>query len=223
MTATHNVALHAALEHAVLDFGRHETLTQLPDSVCGLCDLRRLKLSWCPLLIALPDKLGLLACLTHLHISNCIKLQSLPESLGQLKSLEDLHVGWCDSIVTLPGSLGCLSNLKILVLEYCFHLRELPETMRQLRRLIRLCVIGCVRLKKLPFCAETWPADTCIESHAMEFPPIDVVKRGMHATRAYMQAHGCRLRMLILIMASRRRRLRHVPAELWVLIRDEYF
>jgi len=29
--------------------------------------------------------------------------------------------------------------------------------------------------------------------------------------------------MLLLILAARKRRMRHPPAELWVLIRDEFF
>ena len=55
------------------------------------------------------------------------------------------------------------------------------------------------------------------------FPPADVVEAGMPAIREFLLAHYHPLKILLLILAARRRRMRHLPAELWVLIREEFF
>lgn len=44
----------------------------------------------------------------------------------------------------------------------------------------------------------------------------------MPATKAFLFQHHHPLKMLLLILAARRCRMRHLPPELWVLIRDEF-
>jgi hypothetical protein len=59
-------------------------------------------------------------------------------------------------------------------------------------------------------------------SIALAFPPMNVVRHGMRAIKKFLFVHHHPLKMLFLILAARRRRMRHLPPELWVLIRDEF-
>jgi hypothetical protein len=59
-------------------------------------------------------------------------------------------------------------------------------------------------------------------SHALIFPPANIARQGMPATKAFLLLHHHPLKMLLLILAARRRRMRHPPPELWELIRDEF-
>ncbi|PKI38377.1 hypothetical protein CRG98_041233 [Punica granatum] len=65
-------------------------ITELPDSLCALTNLRILDLNACHHLESLPKKLEELKNLTHLDISECYLLDHIPKGLGQLKQLQVL-------------------------------------------------------------------------------------------------------------------------------------
>jgi hypothetical protein len=57
----------------------------------------------------------------------------------------------------------------------------------------------------------------------MFFPLAVVVAQGLSAVKRFMFRAQFAPIMLLLILAARRRRMRHLPAELWALMRDEFF
>jgi hypothetical protein len=83
---------------------------------------------------------------------------------------------------------------------------------------------GCNALTRLPlsFAFLSDALSVCSWS-PLAFPPLDIARQGMPAIRAFLLIRHHPLKMLLLILAARRRRrMRHLPSELWVLIRDEF-
>jgi len=60
-------------------------------------------------------------------------------------------------------------------------------------------------------------------AQAMIFPPSHIAQRSPATVKTFLLAHHHPLKMLIMIMAARRRHMQRPSAELWVLIRDEFF
>ena len=54
----------------------------------------------------------------------------------------------------------------------------------------------------------------------MVFPPTDVVESPAMITM-FLRRHNHPLKILLLILAARRRRIRHLPAEIWELVYTE--
>jgi Leucine-rich repeat (LRR) protein/GTPase SAR1 family protein len=130
-------------------------LTELPDSIGKLKQLRSLKLSYNKLttlpgsllsqltqlteldlssnqLTTLPDSLGKLTRLTELDLSSN-QLTALPDSLGQLTQLTNLNLSR-NQLTTLPNSLGQLTQLQTLDLSDN-QLTTLPDSLGQLTQL----------------------------------------------------------------------------------------
>jgi len=152
-------------------------------------------------------------------------LTHLPESLGQLAALKTLYITSCRSLTGLPESLGQLTALTFLDLSWCGRLTRLPESLGHLAVLSTLDLSQCHALKRLPFSMTRLPDGLALyyRNIVSTFPPKDVVEQGMPAIKAFLLTHHHPLKMLYLILSARRRRMRHPPAELWALIRDEYF
>ena len=111
-------------------------LTELPESVEQLTQLRSLNLSYNQL-TALLESLGQLTQLQSLDLSSN-QLTALPESLGQLTQLQSLDLS-NNQLTTLPESLGQLTQLQSLNLARN-QLTTLPEPLGQLTQLQSLAL-----------------------------------------------------------------------------------
>jgi len=150
-------------------------------------------------LTELPESLGQLAALTTLNLSGCGALTGLPESLGQLAALTTLNLNGCGALTGLSDSLGMLSALAML----------------------DLC--RCDRVTRLPLSFAFLPDTLCLlSSPSLVFPPARIIRQGMPATKAFLLLCHHPLKILLLILAARRCRLRHPPPELWELIHNEF-
>ncbi|XP_062109181.1 putative disease resistance protein RGA3 isoform X1 [Humulus lupulus] len=73
-----------------LNVSENPRITELPDTLCNLCNLQTLKVTGCQIK-KLPKEMGNLVNLRHLYIwSPIVMLNGLPKSLGRLTSLETL-------------------------------------------------------------------------------------------------------------------------------------
>lgn len=204
----------------------HSRLTQLPDSLGCMSSLTTLDLSWCHSLKRLPDSLGQLAALMRLELGWCTGLSVLPDSLGCLTNLTLLGLRACVNLTQVPESLGCLTNLTVLVLHACTHLTQLPESLGRLQALKELQINCCLRLARLPVSFAFLPPGLSVhwaDADSLVFPPMYVKRFSLTAVREFLLEHNEPLKMLLLILSARRRRVCHLPAELWVLMLDKFF
>jgi hypothetical protein len=106
-------------------------LTELPESLSQLTQLRQLNLSINPLIV-LPEMLGQLTQLQSLILFSD-KLIALPDWLSQLTQLQTLDLSH-NQLKVLPESLGQLTQLQSLDLAYN-QLTTLPASIGQLEHL----------------------------------------------------------------------------------------
>jgi internalin A len=111
-----------------------EKLTELPESLWELKQLKSLKISYTKL-TTLPDSLAQLTQLTSLNLSRN-KLTTLPESLGRLTQLTELDIS-DNQLTALPDSIGQLTQLTSLDLSRN-KLTALPDSIAQLTQLTSL-------------------------------------------------------------------------------------
>ena len=96
----------------VLSMSRYENITQLPDSISNLVQLRYLNLSYTKIK-SLPDAACMLCNLQTLNLSNCSSLTELPADIGKLVSLRHLDISGT-SLKELPMQIVGLKNLRTL-------------------------------------------------------------------------------------------------------------
>jgi len=134
-----------------LDLGKCTSLTNLPESIGQLKELRNLMLSSCESLELLPGNIGVLTNLEFLNMAQCKQLKSLPDSIGNLSSLCDLSLIGNSTLTELPESLGNLLNLKKLDLSNCSGLEfeSFPDTLCTLTAL-REVEFGSCSLGEIP-------------------------------------------------------------------------
>jgi hypothetical protein len=113
--------------------------------------------------------------------------------------LKNLDVSGCNSLTGLPESLGRLSSLETLSLVDCHKLTKLPLSFAFLPDTLKFA-----------------------PSQSVVFPPACTMDEGLPAIKAFLLNRHHPLKMLLLALAARRRRMRHLPPELWMLIRDEF-
>jgi len=102
-------------------------------------------------------------------------------------------------------------------------LTRLPESLGRLTNLRLLSIEG--GLRRLPFACIAIPEvrlGNYFSNYGMTFPPMDVLRKGSTAVKAFLLAHHHPLKILYLITSARRRRIRHLPAELWMLLSDDF-
>jgi len=91
----------------------------------------------------LPEEIGTLSELKILSIENCDALVELPASICNLHRLESLNVGFCDELRSLPDAFEKLEKLKELVLCMCTSLMTLPDGLGDITGMktldLRLC------------------------------------------------------------------------------------
>ena len=141
------------IDETKLNISGNHSLTELPESLGQLTNLKELIISNNNNLTKLPESLGGLTNLTHLIISRNYNLSSLPESLGQLTNLIKLVISNNNSLSVLPESLGSstnLTNLTILDISNNNSLTKLPESLENLTNLTDLIISNNNSLTELP-------------------------------------------------------------------------
>ena len=104
--------------------GVNEQLTQLPEDIGLLSNLKQLYLEWNNL-VSLPPSFSQLSNLENLAISNNW-LTELPNDFGNLTELSFLDLGY-NQILEIPESIGNLLNIEYLWL-FNNQLSTVPET-----------------------------------------------------------------------------------------------
>jgi hypothetical protein len=112
-------------------------LTEFPDAVLQLTNLKILNLSWNQI-TAIPEAIGQLLNLTQLNLHSN-QITSIPEELGQLSNLTQLDLR-SNQITSIPENLGQLSNLTQLYLGNN-QITSIPEDLGQLSNLTELSLI----------------------------------------------------------------------------------
>jgi len=109
-------------------------LTEFPDLVLQLTNLKILNLSWNQI-TAIPEAIGQLSNLTELNLSRN-QITSIPEELCQLSNLTQLYLS-SNQITSIPEELCQLSNLTQLYLR-SNQITSIPEELGQLSNLTRV-------------------------------------------------------------------------------------
>jgi Leucine-rich repeat (LRR) protein len=201
-------------------------LTCLPESLGRAPCLKTLDLSYCDTLARLPESLEQPPW-EILHLYSCPLLTGLPESLGQLASLTSLILASCYALTSLPESVGQLAALQELILNNCDTLTRLPESLGRLAALRKLSLYGCVGLTRLPasfgaLMLSELNTAWCTHEEMPRVPPghIEVAEGAGECkwtwdkdTRG--QLGRLLLRILVTILAARRRKMRIPPGEVW--------
>jgi GTPase SAR1 family protein len=127
----HELIRRAAQERArVLDLS-NRSISQLPESIADLKELRSLNLSRNQL-TRLPSSIGRLRKLVQLDISQN-RIEELPQIIGDLTSLRELSL-WANRIARVPDDIGKLRNLVFLTLNRN-RLTSLPASIGNLTAL----------------------------------------------------------------------------------------
>ncbi|KAL9464364.1 hypothetical protein AB3S75_002042 [Citrus x aurantiifolia] len=106
-------------------------------------NLLEIDIDYCNDLRELPDGLCDIVSIKKLRITNCHKLSALPEGIGKLVNLQMLTLASCTDLSALPDTIGNLSNLNFLDISECLNIQELPEQIGELCSLKTLCLKGC--------------------------------------------------------------------------------
>ncbi|RWR91871.1 putative disease resistance protein RGA3 [Cinnamomum micranthum f. kanehirae] len=124
-------------------------ITELPESIGDLLQLRCLHLSYCTPIERLPKSTTRLYNLQTLVLKSCGELVEVPESIGDLLQLRYLDLSHCTNIERLPESTTRLYNLQTLILRSCQKLVEVPESIGDLLQLRYLDLSG-MKIERLP-------------------------------------------------------------------------
>jgi hypothetical protein len=151
----------------------------------------------------LPDGLCDLTALVRLSILHQEALTRLPDQIKQLRNLCDLTVSNCGRITRLPESIGQLYMLCSMNLSGCGMLDALPLSLGQLPDLRKIDLSRCGSL-------DLMTRFECLDGHVSWL--MERMRRKYHPPK-----------LLVLVLAARRLRQRHLPDELWTqLILNEY-
>ncbi|KAM0008732.1 putative TIR domain, P-loop containing nucleoside triphosphate hydrolase [Helianthus debilis subsp. tardiflorus] len=125
-------------------------IRHLPESICMLKHLKKLKISNCWVIEQLPEDICGLECLEKLDIRYCTSLRVIPNSICKMKCLKYLSLCGCEKVETLPENLGCLECLEDLDLNECTSLQDIPNSTCKMKCLKRLDLSYCDQVEKLP-------------------------------------------------------------------------
>jgi len=115
----------------VLSLSRYTNITELPDSIGNLVQLRYLDISFTKIK-SLPDTTCNLYNLQTLNLSNCKALTELPAHIGNLVRLRHLDITGTN-ISEVPVEIGRLENLQTLTL-FLVGKRHVGLSIKELRK-----------------------------------------------------------------------------------------
>ncbi|RWR91855.1 putative disease resistance protein RGA3 [Cinnamomum micranthum f. kanehirae] len=131
-----------------LDLSYCMEIERLPKSTTRLYNLQTLILKSCEKLVEVPESIGDLLQLRYLDLS-LTDIERLPKSTTRLYNLQTLILNSCEKFVEVPESIGDLLQLRYLNL-YRTNIERLPESTTSLYNLQTLDLSGCQRLVELP-------------------------------------------------------------------------
>ena len=127
-----------------LDLYNNRIIEELPNSICKLHNLQKLRLTRCTRLKWLPKDIRNMISLKYLGVT--IKSRCLLNN-GFLNSLQFLVVSNCTGLkVLFRGMDGCLPNLRTLVIVRCASLTSLTLDINHLTALEDLVIYECEKL-----------------------------------------------------------------------------
>ncbi|CAN1845599.1 Plant intracellular Ras-group-related LRR protein 9 [Linum perenne] len=161
-------------------------LEALPDSIAHCRSLEELDVSF-NRLTYLPTNIGNEMTNLQKFFFQLNKVRSIPSSVGEMKSLRHLD-GHFNELHGLPHTIGKLTNLETLNLSNNFtDMKELPITFGELTSLKELDLSNN-QIHALPdtFGQLDNLVKLNLEQNPLVVPPMEVVKEGVQAVRAYM-------------------------------------
>ena len=123
-------------------------LTEFPEVLSQLTDLKELILWGNDEIKQFPKSLGKLTSLQKLDIS-CCKLKEYPDAVSKLTHLKELKIWGNEEISTLPNSLGQLTLLEKLDVSSC-GFQKFPEAICKLTSLETLTMIANLHVISVP-------------------------------------------------------------------------
>jgi hypothetical protein len=165
-------------------------LRALPEGICRLAGLKKLRLNNNRGLTALPEGLCALAGLEELHLYVC-GLRALPEGFGRLAGLKKLNLKYNPELTALPEGLCALAGLEELILSEC-GLRALPEGIGALAGLKKLRLNNNRGLTALPegLCALAGLEELDLSECGLRAQPEGI--RGLAGLRKFDLWNNCR-------------------------------
>jgi Leucine-rich repeat (LRR) protein len=106
-----------------------------------------------------------------------------------------------------------------------YTLTAVPESVCRLHCLTELDLNHCALLKSLPAAIVSLPdhqENFGVAGCCLEFPPQSVANNGLADIKQFMLCNYGPFKLLVLVLVARRRCVRHLPDELWVMIQDEF-
>ncbi len=125
-----------SLEDLSIQWGEFK---KLPDSICNLKYLKKLKIDGCPKLKSLPEQIGSIKTLEFIWVANC-GLESIPESLTTLPKLKTLWL-YGNKISSFPTTIS-LPSLQALTLSHN-PIGKVPNAIKATESLRTLRLAGC--------------------------------------------------------------------------------
>jgi hypothetical protein len=177
----------------------------------------------CPNLTSLPDEIRALGALQRLTVENCCDFMSLPDSITELTALQILVVMDCAKLTRLPENIGAM---RLTALELTrLGLRKLPLSISMLTGLLVFTLTGCNELTCVPM--RMCDVQTLRGITVRDCRGIKIWWRTMMASIGQkpgpciltdMQRQYPLPPVLVLVLGARRRRIRHLPDELWQMV-----
>jgi hypothetical protein len=228
----------------------HATCESLAGRLGALTQLAQLTFDCCSNLASLPDEIRELGRLTDLTITSCDVFTMLPDSVTELTALASLSLLNCPMLLCLPANIGALRLTKLTLRSV--GLEQLPLSVGRLTTLRSLRVAHCQLLSSLPMAICNLPLDDCyvfdcpyVDDWLSEMLARNQSQYGQYLQDSTRKCHSFWLRhlrgfgtgnhvlpnmrscyhrpsVLVLVLVARRRRIRHLPDELWRMILTDF-
>jgi hypothetical protein len=214
----------------------------LDDMLSPLTGLTTLRLYLCSKLVTLPPSLLGMTALQDLSIESCSLLEYIPDFIGELTALRRLAVTCCGAVRAIPASIGQLTRLETLSLASCRSLTAVPHAIGRLKLLSVLNLSGCIILEALPSCIASLPLLRALNLTSCRFVAKLYTRFKNVDTGEYlgyyddmfirnnldehvlpiMERSYAPSKLLALVLAARRKRVRHIPDEIWLMVLTEF-
>ena len=169
-----------------------QELVTLPESICNLCFLQYLDISYCSKLLTLPQNLGRLKSLKSLFAHSLNSMCSLLISLSGLCSLKKLYLSKSNLMHrgVIISDICCLYSLQVLDLGYCkIDEGGIPSEIWRLSSLVELH-LNANRFRSIPTGINQLSMLRFLSlSHCLGLEQIAELPSSLRV----LDVHGCRL------------------------------